>query len=149
MTRFGSRSSNSSYFTLKWHQKQSQKGKNFSWGSMTLLAGALHALYYASGSSAHQNLPFQNSRSPNLLSDKARVQPKHENNWVHSSFPSMHLQLAATLDLFPTLVKLVEAHLPNVTIDGIDMSPILFGDGKVLRMLITVSYYSLEDSSSL
>ena len=43
---------------------------------------------------------------------------------------TLSLQLAATLDLFPTLVKLVGADLPNVTIDGIDMSPILFGDGK-------------------
>ena len=40
-------------------------------------------------------------------------------------------QLAQTLDLFPTIAKLVGAELPNVTIDGIDMAPILFGDGKV------------------
>ena len=48
---------------------------------------------------------------------------------------TLSLQLAATLDLFPTLVKLVGADLPNVTIDGIDMSPILFGDGKVQHWL--------------
>ena len=35
----------------------------------------------------------------------------------------------------PTLVKLVGADLPNVTIDGIDMSPILLGDGKVQHWL--------------
>ena len=59
---------------------------------------------------------------------------------------TLSLQLAATLDLFPTLVKLVGADLPNVTIDGIDMSPILFGDGKVQHGCDSVKYtlvYSL------
>ena len=60
---------------------------------------------------------------------------KKQINCLHLSFLSIYHQVAATLDLFPTLVKLVEADLPNVTIDGIDMSPILFGDGKVLCQL--------------
>ena len=43
-----------------------------------------------------------------------------------------HSQLAATIDLFPTIARLTGAAMPNnVTIDGIDMSPFLFGNGTV------------------
>ena len=43
-----------------------------------------------------------------------------------------HFQLAATIDLFPTIAKLTGAAMPNnVTIDGIDMSPFLFENGTV------------------
>ena len=41
------------------------------------------------------------------------------------------MQLAATLDVFPTVAKLVGAKLPDVTMDGFDMAPILFQNGKV------------------
>lgn len=41
------------------------------------------------------------------------------------------MQLAATLDVFPTVAKLVGAKLPDVTMDGFDMAPILFENGKV------------------
>ena len=40
-------------------------------------------------------------------------------------------QLAATVDIFPTVLKLVGAPLPNVKLDGVDMSPILFNTGQV------------------
>ena len=39
--------------------------------------------------------------------------------------------MAATLDLFPTIAKLAGAKMPQVTMDGVDMSPIIFGNGKV------------------
>ena len=42
-----------------------------------------------------------------------------------------HTQLAATVDLFPTFANLVGAKLPNVTLDGFDMAPILFQNKKV------------------
>ena len=40
------------------------------------------------------------------------------------------------MDLFPTLAALTGAAMPgNVTIDGVDMSPFLFGAGKVCNSL--------------
>ena len=55
-----------------------------------------------------------------------------------------HVQLAATVDLFPTFANLVGAKLPNVTLDGFDMAPILFQNKKVLtpplQLLILVLY---------
>ena len=41
------------------------------------------------------------------------------------------IQLAATLDLFPTVMKLAGGKMPSVITDGIDMSPILFENKKV------------------
>ena len=43
-------------------------------------------------------------------------------------------QLAATLDIFPTVAKLVGAEIPEVTMDGFDMAPILFENGKVISL---------------
>ena len=43
------------------------------------------------------------------------------------------MQLAATLDLFPTIAALAGVSLPNVTFDGFDMAPILFENGMVNR----------------
>ena len=40
-------------------------------------------------------------------------------------------QLAATVDIFPTVMNLVGGKLPNVTLDGVDMTPILFDNKKV------------------
>lgn len=41
------------------------------------------------------------------------------------------LQLAATVDILPTVMKLAGAKLPDVTLDGVDMSPILFDNDAV------------------
>ena len=49
----------------------------------------------------------------------------------HQSIP----QLAATVDIFPTVMKLAGAELPNVTLDGVDMSPILFSNQEVRNQL--------------
>lgn len=43
------------------------------------------------------------------------------------------MQMAATLDMFPTIAKLAEAEMPQVTMDGLDMSPIILGNGKVIN----------------
>lgn len=43
-------------------------------------------------------------------------------------------QLAATLDLFPTIAALAGVSLPNVTLDGFDMAPILFEKDMVDRL---------------
>ncbi len=40
-------------------------------------------------------------------------------------------QLAGTVDVFPTLMSLAGGKLPNVTMDGVDMAPILFDNKKV------------------
>lgn len=45
-------------------------------------------------------------------------------------------QLASTLDIFPTLMKLVDVPLPNVTLDGYDMSSILFENGQVRSFML-------------
>ena len=39
--------------------------------------------------------------------------------------------MAGTVDIFPTLMNLVGGKLPNVTMDGVDMAPILFDNKKV------------------
>jgi arylsulfatase A len=52
-------------------------------------------------------------------------------------WPNSHLstgvthELASSLDLLPTLAALTGAPLPNVTLDGVDISPLLLGTGKV------------------
>lgn len=40
-------------------------------------------------------------------------------------------ELASTLDILPTLATLAGAALPKVALDGYDLSPVLFGSGKV------------------
>lgn len=39
--------------------------------------------------------------------------------------------MASTLDILPTLAMLAGAALPKVALDGYDLSPVLFGSGKV------------------
>jgi arylsulfatase A-like enzyme len=39
-------------------------------------------------------------------------------------------EVAATLDVLPTFAKLAGAPLPTVTLDGVDISPLLFSTGR-------------------
>lgn len=50
------------------------------------------------------------------------------------------MQLAATVDVFVTIVKLGGGKLPtDRPIDGVDMAPILFEAGKVCILALQVS----------
>ena len=52
------------------------------------------------------------------------------------------MQLAATIDLFPTILKLANASIPeDRVIDGIDISSVLFENGQVLINLTHFQYY--------
>ena len=42
------------------------------------------------------------------------------------------------MDVLPTVMKLAGAELPNVTLDGVDMSPILFSNQAVRNQLYLV-----------
>lgn len=44
--------------------------------------------------------------------------------------------MASTLDILPTIASLAGAKLPQVMLDGVDMTNILFNKGKVLMQLI-------------
>lgn len=44
--------------------------------------------------------------------------------------------MASTLDIFPTIASLAGAKLPQVMLDGVDMTNILFNKGKVLMQFI-------------
>lgn len=46
--------------------------------------------------------------------------------------PGVTHELASSLDLLPTLASLTGAPLPNVTLDGVDLSPLLLGTGRVV-----------------
>ena len=60
--------------------------------------------------------------------------------WIMSFFCltiiDFSLQLAATVDIFPTVMNLVGGKLPDVTLDGVDMAPILFDNKEVCRGLV-------------
>lgn len=43
--------------------------------------------------------------------------------------------MASTLDILPTFASLAGAKLPQVMLDGVDMTNILFSQGKVLICL--------------
>ncbi|KAM9177404.1 arylsulfatase A isoform 1-T2 [Dugong dugon] len=56
--------------------------------------------------------------------------------WPGHITPGVTHELASSLDLLPTLAALAEAPLPNVTLDGFDLSPVLLGTGKSPRQSI-------------
>ncbi|KAM6216530.1 arylsulfatase A [Rhynchocyon petersi] len=56
--------------------------------------------------------------------------------WPGHITPGVTHELASSLDLLPTLAALAEAQLPNVTLDGFDLSPLLLGTGKSPRQSI-------------
>ncbi|XP_021588697.2 arylsulfatase A isoform X7 [Ictidomys tridecemlineatus] len=53
--------------------------------------------------------------------------------WPGHIAPGVTHELASSLDLMPTLAALSGTSLPNVTLDGFDLSPVLLGTGKSLR----------------
>ncbi|XP_068959020.1 arylsulfatase A [Petaurus breviceps papuanus] len=53
--------------------------------------------------------------------------------WPGHILPGVSHELASVLDLLPTVAALASAQLPNVTLDGVDLSPILLGTGKSPR----------------
>lgn len=57
--------------------------------------------------------------------------------WPGRIKPGVTREIASTLDLLPTIASITNAKLPNVTLDGVDMSPILFGSGKVSQLFRT------------
>uniref|UniRef100_A0ACB8FL84 Uncharacterized protein n=1 Tax=Sphaerodactylus townsendi TaxID=933632 RepID=A0ACB8FL84_9SAUR len=67
--------------------------------------------------------------------------------WPGRVAPGVTHELASTLDLLPTLAALAGAPLPNVTLDGFDLSPILFGSGTSPRK--TMFYYPPAPNSQL
>lgn len=55
---------------------------------------------------------------------------------------SLAAQLAGTVDVFPTVMSLAGGKLPNVTMDGVDMAPILFDNKKVtVHACVSTSVY--------
>nr|XP_040132039.1 arylsulfatase A isoform X3 [Ictidomys tridecemlineatus] len=53
--------------------------------------------------------------------------------WPGHIAPGVTHELASSLDLMPTLAALSGTSLPNVTLDGFDLSPVLLGTGKSPR----------------
>ncbi|XP_035130744.1 arylsulfatase A isoform X1 [Callithrix jacchus] len=53
--------------------------------------------------------------------------------WPGHITPGVTHELSSSLDLLPTLAALAGAPLPNVTLDGFDLSPLLLGTGKSPR----------------
>lgn len=47
-------------------------------------------------------------------------------------------EIASTLDILPTIAHLAGAKLPQVMLDGVDMTEILVKQGKVLASQITL-----------
>ncbi|KAM6436364.1 arylsulfatase A [Liasis olivaceus] len=59
--------------------------------------------------------------------------------WPGRIAPGVTHELASTLDILPTVAALTGAPIPNITLDGYDLSPVLFGKGKSPRQ--TMFFY--------
>ncbi|XP_030072540.1 arylsulfatase A isoform X2 [Microcaecilia unicolor] len=60
--------------------------------------------------------------------------------WPGKILPGVTHELASTLDILPTLAALSEAPIPNVTLDGYDLSDVLFRGGKKQLGVFAVRY---------
>lgn len=49
--------------------------------------------------------------------------------------------MASTLDILPTITSLAGATLPQVMLDGVDMTEILVNQGKVVASYLALSRY--------
>ncbi|XP_042326594.1 arylsulfatase A [Sceloporus undulatus] len=56
--------------------------------------------------------------------------------WPGRITPGVTHEMASTLDILPTLAAMAGVPLPNVTLDGYDLSPVLFGSGKSPRRVM-------------
>ncbi|XP_006822166.1 arylsulfatase A-like [Saccoglossus kowalevskii] len=66
--------------------------------------------------------------------------------WPGMIKPGRSMELASTLDLLPTIVKLVNGTLPRVALDGVDIRDVLFNSGKSTReSFFYISPYSTPD----
>eukprot|EP00057_Strongylocentrotus_purpuratus_P032722 XP_788607.2 PREDICTED: arylsulfatase A isoform X1 [Strongylocentrotus purpuratus] len=54
-------------------------------------------------------------------------------HWPGQITPGRSMELSSTLDVLPTIASITNAKLPNVTLDGFDMSPFLFQGMPSLR----------------
>ncbi|XP_011663832.2 arylsulfatase A isoform X2 [Strongylocentrotus purpuratus] len=54
-------------------------------------------------------------------------------HWPGQITPGRSMELSSTLDVLPTIASITNAKLPNVTLDGYDMSPFLFQGMPSLR----------------
>lgn len=61
-------------------------------------------------------------------------------SWPGHITPGVTHELASTMDLLPTLAALTKTPLPNTTLDGFDLSPVLLGTGKSQRQ--SLFFYS-------
>ncbi|KAF7254624.1 Arylsulfatase A [Varanus komodoensis] len=56
--------------------------------------------------------------------------------WPGRIAPGVTHELASTLDILPTVAALAGAPLPSVTLDGFDLSPLLFGGSRSPRQVM-------------
>lgn len=59
---------------------------------------------------------------------------------VFPSFKGVTRALASSLDILPTFAKLSGAPLPEVQLDGVDMTDILFNKGPVRDKMIKIKF---------
>ncbi|XP_059581562.1 arylsulfatase A isoform X2 [Alligator mississippiensis] len=67
--------------------------------------------------------------------------------WPGRIAPGVTHELASTLDILPTMAALAGAPLPDVELDGYDLTPVLFGQGPSPRQ--TMFYYPPAPSKAL